>query len=705
MPYRALTIDQLDLSPFNARTDKRALTPSAIEAMATSLAAKGQIMPIVVHPMKGRKDKFGVFAGQRRYRAFKALIEAGRLPRDHPIDAMVREAETEGDLIALSTAENAIRWDLYPYETYAALARSRKRGSSIEEIAGIMGQDIDWVRRGVRLGMLPEPIFRAYAEDEITLECAKAFAATEDAQLQLHVFLKFKEQPRHLRTATTVRQMLKVGDRELTRLLHFVGEETYRAEGGRFELDMFADEEEHRGIVTDEGLLRDLASAKLDDLRRRIRARVGRELRFGAEPPMNDFNMIDRSLQIVPPLSPLSAEDVARHEQLLAEQAKLEDCARDLLGDDGEPLPGSEPAFAEIDARYGPNEAEIARIEDSRPIALPAGDIFATIDIDDDGATEIRYWWKDHKARAAADKSASKPPARRQPHNSFSIDRILSDGEAIAAPIGEPWHARTIAEHRAKDSYGLTQDGVQSLRSLRRAILRGQLLEDGDAAGTVARDYFVWGQLRMVLTRTASAAIGMKSLIAPDRDTPEARELIEATTMCRYENALLELAEWDCFTEGDLATAFRAYRALDEAQKDEALTLLACIPLERSLNADGYRIPLHDAVAAETSIHGPSSLREFEAFTPTAPFFALFSKDHRLELALPFVDRATVATWAKRKSAEQTQFLARVFVDQTADLLDGTDRDAGNWVHPILQFGPQDPARSGGAAAMQEAAE
>lgn len=633
MPYRALTIDQLDLSPFNARTDKRSLTPEAIAAMATSLSTRGQIMPIVVHPMRGNKHKFGVFAGQRRWRAFKALIEAGTLPRDHPIDAMVREAESEADLIALSTAENSMRWDLYPYETYAALARSRRRGATVEEIASIMGQDVDWVRRGVRLGMLPEPIFRAYAEDEISLDCAKAFAATEDEQLQLHIFQKFNALPAPARTSRMVRQLLKIGDRELARLLKFVGD-AYRDAGGRFELDLFAEQEDQRGIVTDEGLLRDLAAAKLDALRKTIRTRVGRaDLRFGTEPPMNDFQMIDRSLEIV----------------------------------------------------WAPGQS------------LPVGDIFATIDIDEDGEAEVRYWWKDHKARAAASRPAATPRPTKSP-------APLREGAAIAPPTGEPFTARKLADAQAKDETGLTQEGVQSMRSLRRAILRAQLLEDAQAGGEVAIDYFVWGQLRMMLTRDLYTAIGLTKLVPADRDTPEARELIEATTMNRYDHALRNLAEWPCFTMADLPAAFHAYCRLADSEREEAAALLACAALERSLNADGYRIPIHDSVAAATRIHAPSSLREFEAFTPTAAFFALFGKDHRLELVLPFVDRATVASWAKRKSAEQCDQLARVFVDQSAELIEGTETDASNWVHPLLQFRP--PALTNDAGALPaEAAE
>jgi len=677
---RAFTIGELCVSPYNVRTDGR--TIGSIEALKQSILKRGVLMPLVVHPLSDDPAKFGAIAGGRRYRALKALIESGDLPATTPIEAVVRDGMTEADLIDISTAENLVRRDLYAYEVFAAVARSRDRGSTLEDIAETIGQPVEWVKKSVRLGMLAPAIFRAFSDEEISLEIARAFAATEDKTLQLHVFQIFMQRAKHEQKASLVRELLKVGDRELTRLLRFVGEKRYRDEGGAFELDLFAEDDEHRGIVSHEGLLRDLAAAKFDQLRTRIRTRAGRDLRFGVTPPKNDFDQADRSLQIHPPVMALDPEDEKRLQELRVEEDSIVEIASELVSSDGQPFPGNEAAIAKFEERDQMVEAAIAAIEDKRPIQLPSGDVFATIDLNDDGKADIRYWWASHKAQAAAGKPSTQPKPRRSADESSA----LRDGDAIAAPIGEPFRGRAIADQRAKNETGLTADGVQRLRALRRASLRQLLMEDANAGGDLARDYFVWGELRMQLTSAKSAHVGLKPLASPDRDDEEARALIGESVGQDFQQDLAEVASWSCFTEQDLAAAFRAYRALGEVAKGDAMVCLCSLALERSLNADGYRIPVHDVVAQETGLSGAEQLRETGAFTPSPRLLSLFSKDHRLELARPYVSREDLLAFSKRTSPDLSERVAKIFTRASGALLDGMGDQAGRWVHPLIAF-------------------
>lgn len=686
MTVRTFVIGDLCVSPFNVRSDGRAI--GALHAMKQSILKRGLLMPLVVHPMLGDKRKFGAIAGGRRYRALKELIGEGKLRADFPIDAVVREGLTEGELIELSTAENIVRRDLYPYETYAALARARRRRSSFEDIAETLGQDVEWVRKGARLGMLPAKIFKAYAEDEISLECAKAFAATEDEKLQLLVFDLFQQQPRYQRNAALVRDLLKVGDRELTRLLRFVGEGAYRDAGGRFELDLFAEEDEVRGIVTDEGILRDLASTKLDEIRASIRARAGRDLRFAVEPPQNDFHQADASLRILPD-EPLAAAEESRLADLAADQARVLDRVRALVDENGDPLPGNEPAIEALDEEYSAIEAAIAAIEAARPLILPEGDVIATLDVDDSGEAITRFWWASRKAQAQAAKPGPKPDSLRAAGP--QSDRPLDDGAAITAPIGERWTGRAIADARTKGDFGLTQQGTEGLRSLRRAMLAGVLVEDAIDGGTVARDYFTWAQLRMLLTQARSASTGLKPIVAPDRDEDLGRDLIAEVTGDQFAGSRTLVGSWDCFTETDLVRAFAAFRARRESDKCLAQAILVASALERSLDADGYRIALHDVVASETGLAAPAQLREFGRAAPSARLLNQFNIAHRLDLAEPLLDRDTLLSWSKKKSGELT------------DLLLAALKNAPDWVHPLLRFAsPAEPVTAPEARALEE---
>lgn len=705
MTYRALTVAQLVVSPLNSRTDQRPLQPASINAMAKSLLKRGQIMPFVVHPMPDQDDVFGVIVGQRRLLAFQKLVATGKLPKSHPIDTVIRSIDSEADLIEISTIENLIRVDLYQYEVYAALAAAYRRGKSYEQIAEDHGQpEVSWAKQGVRMGMLAEPIFQAYADDLLNLQTAQAFAATEDTALQLQVYEEWKRLPAPDRTPASVRALMKVGDRELTRLLLFVGDEAYREAGGRFEFDLFADADEYRGLVSDEAKLRAMADAKFEELRKSIRTRANRSLRFEPGPPMNDFNRVDQSLQITPADVKLDSASEERLAALRADQAVLEEEARTLLDPvSNTPLPGTEDQVAAINARYDPNEAEIAAIEARRPIVLPDGDIFGTITVDDTGEVEIRYWWASRAAQAAANRPATAKAERvtslrtPAPHAVTGAPREVdmrpvAEGNAIRAMGGGcqiDWTAGERADRFLKRDYGLTQDGIQSLRSLSREILRGQLLEDCDQSGHVALDYLVFGQLRMLLTTADAAAIGMRRFTQPDRQDNAGAELIDETTPGRFIAELEELRGWDCFMVADLEEAFVSFRAMRREDREHAAAMLACLVLERTLQADGYRIPLLNRVAAETGICGPAELRESEAFTPAPRFFNLFDKDHRCALAEPFVSRTALVVIAKAKTAEQTVAVSRIFTGDTDDVVSDEARaTAAAWIHPLLALVP-----------------
>lgn len=697
MTVRSFVIGELDVSPYNVRTDRRAI--DALDAMKKSILEHGVLMPLVVHPMIGSK-KFGAIAGGRRYRALKALIGEGKLPADYAIEAVVREGYTEAQLIAISTAENLVRRDLYPYETYAALARATRRGLSAESLAKTLGQDIAWVRRGARLGALAHPVFEAYAAEEITLECAKAFGATEDTKLQLQAFEAFRQLPAHDRTAAAARRLLKVGDAELTRLLLFVGESRYIDEGGTYEPDLFADAGEFRGLVRDEGLLRELVAAALEQLRAGIRARAGRDLRFAAEPPRNQHRQIDYSLQIEPPIGDLGDTEEALLHTLKLERDAIVDRSRPHRDPGtGQTLPGHEDAIAALDLEFDPLDAEIEAMEAKRPIVLPAGDVIATIEIDDTGTVEPRFWWESRAAQAAATAPAPKPApapaAKPKPAAARQdLDRPIADGAAIPRPA--TWNpdprARDRADRAAKISHGLTAEGVQTARTLRRAIMRELLIQDSADGGNVAHDYLIWAQLRMLLTQADSNAVGMTGFVPADRDDGVGAELVEVTTAGQFAESLDRVRDWLCFKLPELETAFMNYRALDEGMKADAVALLACLVLERSLGAPGYRIRMHDVVAQETGMAGAAEIREIGAFSPSPSFFNLFSKEHRLELAIPFVGRETVASWARKGTAEQNKLVSRIFTGGFTDLLEGVEDSAARWMHPLLAFDDR-PAR------------
>jgi ParB family chromosome partitioning protein len=367
MSVTTMTIDALCVSPFNARLNKE--DANAIDALENSLVARGQLYPLIVHPMRGktpRKKRFGVLDGGRRFRAFARAIANGRLPKDHPIEVAIRESSDEGELHDLALAATFIRRDLRDYEIYAAVARAVAGGRTYAEIADTNGQPVKVVRKWARLGDLHPTVFAALEKGEISGKQAMAFAATEDVALQLHVFEQFLVHPQRTYGSgeALIRKLMKVGDRELEKMLRFVGETAYADAGGRYELDLFADEAEQRGRVADEGLLLQLADAKLDAIRARVRRQCGRDLRFEPAPPrlmLGNYDQgVDNALEIVAAPEPADAADAAWLASIRYEMAHLEDWTRFHLGDEELDQDLRERCIAATDAYYEPLEEELA---------------------------------------------------------------------------------------------------------------------------------------------------------------------------------------------------------------------------------------------------------------------------------------------------------------------------------------------------------
>jgi len=347
----SLTISQIRLSPWNVRTNEEDAT--ATNGLEASILEEGLLHAINVHPMRGNSKQWGAFAGGRRYRSINNLVARGDLPADWPVRVVVYEGYTDSQLIVMSIAENIMRKNLRDYELYAGIVRAIALGQTIEDIASELGQPELYVRRWLCVGQLAKPVFKAFADGDLTDRQAQAFASRDDHDLQLAAFnaIMAIADPRE-RTPDRIRRAMKVGDAEAQRLLRFIGEETYRQAGGRYALDLFADEEEERGSIVDEGLLRQLADAKLDSLRAEIRAEAERpDLRFQPKPPQNDFGD-DHRLQIM--ALPLPKGDVVATVDITTEG-----------------MPQIRYWWASTSAKFGAGEKKPA-IVSAGPIAPPA---------------------------------------------------------------------------------------------------------------------------------------------------------------------------------------------------------------------------------------------------------------------------------------------------------------------------------------------
>lgn len=603
MSVQPLPLDSLEISPHNVRTNEE--DRNAVDALAASIAAKGLLLPLVVHPLESGEDRearFGVLAGGRRLRAFRLLAARGDVAGDVDIDCVIRDI-LPAEIVELSLTENILRRELRGTEIHAAVANMAFHGMSAEQIALECGQTLRWARQQLRLGSLHTTVFDAYEAGNLSLEQASAYAATEDTALQAETYDRLSRRASYEHRPVDIRSALKVGDRELARLLAFVGPAQYEGAGGRFEPDLFADGAEDRGRVVDEGLLRHLADTKREVIRAENRlALSSRDLRFAAEPP-TFAGHTDVALE-------LSHEEV------------------ELLTDHS--------------------------------------DICATIDIDDEGRAEVRFWWNSRKAKG----DNGKPVPKKH-------EGTLKPTAAEAIEQADGTYGQQ-ARARAKDEHGVTADGLNAIRSLRRELLRGALVKDALTDGDIGRDYIIWSQLRQALANDRPADTGGRGLAGESwlqADTPP-RDLVDALfadTLAHdlWRETLDDLLRQPFMAEDDLPRAFTAYVEATEGMKRLAAAVLAGLSLMRSADAPGWRIPMHDALANHLSADD-AFLRRY--WTPGTAFLGLFPKMKRLELAEPAVGLDQTRSWSKLPDKPLTAATAEALAAER------------HWVHPLLSF-------------------
>jgi len=152
---------------------RRHFDPEALEELASSIAERGVIQPVIVRPLSG--GTYQLVAGERRWRAAqKAQL--------HEIPALIRDLD-EREVAALALIENIQREDLNPVEE----ARAYKRLAQLEglphlEIAKLVGKSRSHVANFIRLLSLPASVVAHVEAGRLDMGHARALVGHEDAE-------------------------------------------------------------------------------------------------------------------------------------------------------------------------------------------------------------------------------------------------------------------------------------------------------------------------------------------------------------------------------------------------------------------------------------------------------------------------------------------------------------------------------------------
>ncbi|MBY4865136.1 ParB/Srx family N-terminal domain-containing protein [Burkholderia anthina] len=265
-PIVTVPYSTLRPSPLNARTKPL----SGIPGLAANIRAKGLLQNLVVHEIKGsrgRQRKYGVCAGQRREAALDLLFEQKDIAADYPVPVRI---VSEGEAFAISLIENTEREGLDPFDVLRAYRMLAEEGRSVDYIAALFSASPLTVKRRMKLANVSPKLLTLLREDTITLDQLAALALADDHETQEHTWFdanEWQRQPNYLRQAITRAEI----DASRSRLVRFIGLDTYEAAGGYVRRDLFSDDG-NAGYIADAELLQRLVAQKLDVAAEEVRA-------------------------------------------------------------------------------------------------------------------------------------------------------------------------------------------------------------------------------------------------------------------------------------------------------------------------------------------------------------------------------------------------------------------------------------------------
>lgn len=232
--------------------------------------------------------------------------------------------------------------------------------------------------------------------------------------------------------------------------------------------------------------------------------------------------------------------------------------------------------------------------------------------------------------------------------------------------------------------------------------MRGFLIQDVLGRRQVGLDFVIWSQLRIALCGTSRAELGVAVLNGASADPELARPFVEVMhAHMIWENARRELLGHPAFSDHDHVAAFRAYRKADAELQALAQAVVAGMALERSLNAHGYMVPMHDAIAAECNMVGVGEQTLRELWEPTPELLGRLPREQLLAIAEPYVAPAAIESWAKVRASDLAGKVAAVLSGASNSIATMNQKIwARQWVHPLLRFlAPGQPAAPVDAAA------
>lgn len=183
MNMQSVSLSALEASGANPR---RKIDRKAIEGLAASIRTDGLLHNLVVKPVQGKRNRFEIVVGERRFQALKLLEDRGELPEDFSVAVEVRDELSKDDSLRIATVENLQRQNMTPLEESAALTKLVHKGVTLEDVVAQTGLSASTIKRRLALNALCTEAKKALAKGELSLSQAEALTlGSREAQLRI----------------------------------------------------------------------------------------------------------------------------------------------------------------------------------------------------------------------------------------------------------------------------------------------------------------------------------------------------------------------------------------------------------------------------------------------------------------------------------------------------------------------------------------
>lgn len=643
---KSIPLNKLMPSPRNVRHGSDEQADLQLKA---DIAARGLLQNLVVAPAKKPKGSFTVEAGGRRLRVLQALVEESVFEADHEVSCLVLDGGAD-EAREASLAENFQRLAMNPADECLAFGQLIEQGADVEGIARRFGLTIRFVEGRLRLSGLAPEIFEALGAGEISLEVAKAYAATPDLERQSWVFGQLRGSYSGNHPDSIRRMMTQATAGPNDRRARLVGEDAYVAAGGRIERDLFSEDAGERWL--DLPLLERLAAERMEALAGEKAADLGLAWVRPTLESWIPYELTAGLRRIVPDREPLTAEEEAR---IVAAEAEI-DALIPVI--DAEDTPDEERQEAEDKVREFDREIEFLR--DKPPV------------IDDELRPRLgAFLMLDDNGEARLD---------RVFYAELPSEQEGEDGERSA---GEPvdGDASATGANASDRPKPLSRALIDELAIQRRDILAANVAADSEVALDLATFLMVDRDAVLSSERNGSSLLAL----APSDPvfgfkTPDAQ-----ATVARAKIADALDRSW---TSGNTPSErFDAFRALPKKARAAWLAHAVARTLEASANASGERrCAFHDHLGGLLGIDvakwwRPTSANYFDRVPKSVTVAALE------EIGGPvFASR-----YAGLKKAELSQSAERIFAGEVISKVELKQR-ALAWVPDSMRFAPPESA-------------